>query len=76
VDTTRLASSPADVWADICATNESSIRVALDRLIDELARLRTGLDDAATIEAVFERANRWRARLEATRLESPRRRQA
>ena len=30
VDTTRLASSPADVWRDICATNADAIGDALD----------------------------------------------
>ena len=34
VDTTRLASSPADVWRDICVTNADEIRWALDLLID------------------------------------------
>ena len=33
VDTTRLASSPADVWRDICATNADAIGAALDQLI-------------------------------------------
>jgi prephenate dehydrogenase len=33
VDTTRLASSPAETWVDICATNADVIKDALDSLI-------------------------------------------
>jgi prephenate dehydrogenase len=65
-DTTRLASSPAGVWADICRTNDAYIREALDALIALLGELRQGLADPAAIERIFERANRWRARLDAT----------
>ena len=36
VDTTRLASSPADVWRDICLTNADAIGDALDCLIARL----------------------------------------
>ena len=32
LDTTRLASSPADIWKDIAATNADEIRAALDAL--------------------------------------------
>src|SRR5207344_2746741 len=40
VDTTRLASSPADIWKDIAATNADEIGPALDALIAALGRLR------------------------------------
>ena len=43
VDTTRLASSPADVWRDICLTNADSIEKALDCLIQRLTQLRGDL---------------------------------
>lgn len=62
-DTTRLASSPAHVWADICATNADNIAAALDELIDRLTELREGLEDAGAIEGVFDTANAWRERL-------------
>ena len=44
VDTTRLASSPADVWREVCATNAGDIGAALDQLIARLQQLRAGLD--------------------------------
>ena len=59
-DTTRLASSPADIWRDICATNADEIRVAIDRLIGELETIRDGLSDGDAIERVFESAAAWR----------------
>ena len=63
VDTTRLASSPADVWRDICATNADEIRKALDLLIDRLSEMRSDLQRAEMIDAVFDDAARWRAEL-------------
>ncbi len=59
-DTTRLASSPADIWRDICATNADEIRVALDRLVTELQAIRDGLSDSDAIDRVFESAAEWR----------------
>lgn len=63
VDTTRLASSPSDVWRDICATNADEIGPAIDRLIQTLQQLRDGLGDAAAVESVFRAASTWRERL-------------
>jgi len=63
VDTTRLASSPADVWRDICVTNADEIRGALDLLIERLSDLRGDLERAEVIDAVFDDAGRWRAEL-------------
>ena len=63
IDTTRLASSPADVWRDICATNADEISGALDRLIERLSEMRSDLQRAGVIDAVFDDAGRWRAEL-------------
>jgi prephenate dehydrogenase len=63
VDTTRLASSPADVWRDICVTNADEIRGALDLLIERLSEMRSDLQRAEMIDAVFDDAARWRAEL-------------
>jgi prephenate dehydrogenase len=62
-DSTRLASSPADVWRDICATNADAIREAFDRLIARLTELRADLLRGAAVDAIFEEAARWRAEL-------------
>ena len=63
VDTTRLASSPADVWRDICATNADEISSALDLLIACLSEIRSDLQRAELIDVVFDEAARWRAGL-------------
>jgi prephenate dehydrogenase len=62
-DTTRLASSPATVWADICATNADQIGEALDRLIETLQALRSGLRAPEVIDGVFQAAAAWRETL-------------
>ncbi len=66
-DTTRLASSPADIWRDICATNADEIGTALDALVVELQELRNNLTDGQAIDRVFDSASRWRAVLAARR---------
>lgn len=63
VDTTRLASSPADIWRDVCASNADVIGVALDALIARLTELRGNLGQGDVVEAVFVNAARWRAEL-------------
>jgi prephenate dehydrogenase len=59
-DTTRLASSPADIWKEVCATNVDEIGSAVDALITVLRQLRADLGTGKTIDAVFESANQWR----------------
>jgi len=59
-DTTRLASSPADIWKEVCATNTDEIGSALDALIVVLQQLRADLQTGKTIDEVFESANLWR----------------
>ena len=60
-DTTRLASSPAPIWRDICSSNADELAAALDILIGELQDLRANLDSADAVDRVFESAARWRA---------------
>ena len=64
-DTTRLASSPADIWRDIAATNADEIGPALDALIDVLQGLRRDLPEGDRLTEVFSAANRWRERLKS-----------
>lgn len=59
-DTTRLADSPAGIWRDITATNEQTLREALDALIRTLSDLRDGLGDGDKVEALFKSAAQWR----------------
>ena len=59
-DTTRLASSPSDIWRDICVTNSDDVAIALDALIAELQAVRNDLDKGEAITRVFESAGQWR----------------
>ena len=59
-DTTRLASSPPDIWRDIAATNADEIGPALDALIALLRDLRRDLPDGDRLADVFTDAARWR----------------
>jgi len=62
-DTTRLASSPPDIWTDIAATNADEIGPALDTLIALLQDLRRDLPEGDRLADVFTDAARWRATL-------------
>ena len=62
-DTTRLASSPADIWRDIAATNADELGPALDSLIAMLLQLRDDLTKGDRLVDVFTEAARWRAAL-------------
>ncbi len=62
-DTTRLATSPAGVWRDICGTNADEIGAALDALIAVLQDLRTDLDRGETLEQIFDAAAAWKTRM-------------
>jgi prephenate dehydrogenase len=60
LDTTRLASSPSGIWADIAATNADELRAALDGLIEVLTDLRADVERGERLAEVFSAANRWR----------------
>jgi prephenate dehydrogenase len=67
-DTTRLASSPADIWRDIAATNQDNIDHAIDELIEVLRRLKAGTPGATdALGATFDSAAHWKRVLEAGR---------
>jgi prephenate dehydrogenase len=59
-DTTRLASSPADIWREVCATNRDEIGASLDALVAVLQQLRGDLENGKSIDEVFASANKWR----------------
>jgi prephenate dehydrogenase len=62
-DTTRLASSPAEIWRDIAATNADEIGPALDELIAVLQDLRRDLPAGDRLADVFDGAAGWRRML-------------
>ncbi len=62
-DSTRLASSPADIWKDLAASNADNIGLALDLLIQLLAKLRSDLTAGEVLDEVFTSAQRWKSKL-------------
>jgi prephenate dehydrogenase len=63
-DSTRLASSPSEVWKDVCASNADNLAPALDALIRVLQDLRDDLDRGDALERIFRSAQDWKARLD------------
>jgi prephenate dehydrogenase len=67
-DTTRLATSPADIWRDIASTNCDNIGHAIDEVIQVLSRMKP--DSPASSDALastFESAAHWKRVLDSTR---------
>jgi prephenate dehydrogenase len=64
LDTTRLASSPPDIWKDIAATNSDELRKALDIFIGVMTDLRNDLTVGERLPEVFEAAGQWRQLLQ------------
>ena len=64
-DTTRIASGPANVWADIFYTNSENIRKGIDKIIKELLKLKKAVKskDRRRIEKLLELARAKRAKL-------------
>jgi prephenate dehydrogenase len=64
-DTTRLASSPPEIWRDIAATNADEIGPALDALIQLLQELRRDLPKGDRLSEIFADAAGWRRTLKS-----------
>jgi prephenate dehydrogenase len=63
-DTTRLASSPADTWRDVTATNVDAVGAAIDDLTVVLQRLRADLTVGQELQQVFDAAAAWKLQLD------------
>ncbi len=65
IDTSRVASGPANVWADIMLTNADNIGRGIDGMIRELTRIRRAIlnKDGGTIERILSEAADKRAAL-------------
>ena len=59
-DSTRLASSPSDIWRDVAMVNADEIGPALDALIQVLQGIRDDLPTGARLVDVFADAIKWR----------------
>ena len=69
-DTTRLASSPPDIWRDIADTNADYLSRAIDELIELLQRLKPGAPGSRdALERTFASAGQWKHALERNRKE-------
>jgi prephenate dehydrogenase len=62
-DSTRLASSPAGVWTEICQTNAAPLGAALDALIADLQQVRQQLAAPDKMTKWLESGARWRSEL-------------
>ncbi|MBA7636278.1 Cyclohexadienyl dehydrogenase [subsurface metagenome] len=65
VDTSRIASGPANIWADVLATNAKNSVKSIERIISELEKLKRaiGSADKKEIERLLEAARNKRAAL-------------
>ncbi|MEN3339765.1 MAG: prephenate dehydrogenase [Acidobacteriota bacterium] len=64
-DTTRLASSPADIWRDIAASNQDNIARAIDELVAILLRMKpTSTSPPQALDRTFDSAAEWKRVLE------------
>ena len=57
-DTTRLASSQADMWQSVLASNSQELKPLIKYLASELAAFADRLEDPAAVCALFDEANR------------------
>jgi prephenate dehydrogenase len=60
-DMTRLASSPAEIWRGILATNGDYVAEAVNALVRTLPAAEGELSNGARVEAIFREAHRWSA---------------
>lgn len=65
LDSTRIASGPANVWTDVLLANTDNLVDGIDRVIAELVDVKRALktEDREAIEAMLEGARRKRAAL-------------
>jgi prephenate dehydrogenase len=64
-DTTRLASSPADIWRDITASNQDNIAHAIDELVAILLRMKPAPNaPPEALDRTFDSAAQWKRVLE------------
>jgi prephenate dehydrogenase len=63
IDTSRIASGPVNIWADILLTNTKNSIQGIDRIIAELVKVKKALksQDRKKVERLLERAREKRA---------------
>lgn len=65
LDTSRIASGPANIWTDILITNPEHIVTGLSRVIKELEKMKSAVEsgDARKTERLLEKARQSRSKL-------------
>ena len=65
MDTSRIASGPASIWVDVVLANAGNVSRGIDRIVDELLRIKKAVDRgrAKEVGALLESAGRKRAAL-------------
>ncbi len=65
IDTSRIASGPANIWADVLLTNASNTTKGIDKIISELLKLKKVIKagDKKQIEKLLQKARSKRAAL-------------
>lgn len=65
MDTSRIASGPANIWTDVLLTNAANTIRGIDQVITQLTRFRTAIENknAKEIEKLLEKARAKRAAL-------------
>lgn len=65
MDTSRIASGPANIWADVLLTNTKNISRGIDKIITELTKLKEAIkgENKREIEKLLEKARDKRAEL-------------
>jgi len=65
IDTSRIASGPANIWADVLLTNARNATRGIDKVVRELTRLRKAIEkgNRKQIETLLERARTKRVAL-------------
>jgi len=71
IDTSRVASGPPNIWMDILLTNPDACVKGIDKLIAELERFRTAIEDGneRQLEKLLEQARQKREQLIEYKLE-------
>ena len=65
IDASRIASGPANIWADVLLSNSSNINSGIDRTIAQLEKIKKAIktDNKKQIEQLLENARTKRALL-------------
>jgi len=65
IDSSRIASGPANIWTDVLLTNSDNLTEGIDKIIAELLKFRKAIktENRKNIEALLEKARTTRAAL-------------